>query len=150
MHIRYLLENENSNIRIKLEHQEEMLKKLVKQNEIIEEKSRRKAIRVYGVKEVKGENCKKVVISIISEKFELRNLKDSKIESCFRTGKYEGGKVRPILVKFNRLDTKNSAYKTNKLLKGSEVVIREDLTREKIIILKKTLEKIGNTGKVWT
>lgn len=144
------LEKENADIKIKLAQQEETLKKLAKHNERLDEISRRKTIRIYGVEEINGEKCKKVVMKIFSEKLNLKNVKESKVESCFRVGDSKDNKVRPILVQFTRLDVKHTVYNCKKLLKGSGIVIREDLTREKTNILKKALQKIGNTGKVWT
>lgn len=76
---------------------------------------------------------------------------ESEIEDCFRIGKFIQGKTRPILVKFARLDIKRNIYKIKKMLKGSGIVIREDLTANRVKIIKLLLEKMNGTdGMVWT
>lgn len=58
--------------------------------------------------------------------------------------------MRPIIVQFAYLEDKKSVYGNKKKLKGKGMVIREDLTQEKVKILKLCIEKINANGKVWT
>lgn len=44
--------------------------------------------------------------------------------------------MRPIIVQFAYLEDKKSVYGNKKKLKGKGMVIREDLTQEKVKILK--------------
>ena len=73
------------------------------------------------------------------------------IGDCFRIGKFIQGKPRPILLKFARLDIKRNIYKIKKILKGSGIVIREDLTTKRVKAIKLLMEKMNGTdGMVWT
>ncbi|CAG9814158.1 unnamed protein product [Phaedon cochleariae] len=96
------------------------------------------------------ENCSQIVRNVISEKLEV-DIKEFEIERCFRIGKSVGGqKNRPMIVVFSGIWKRNMIFYKKKLLKGTRLVIREDLTSDQQRILKATTEKIGRGGKVWT
>lgn len=150
------LEKDNSALKTKLKNYEEMIDNLFVKNEKLEQMSKNKAIRIYGVKEIKNESVDKVVLDIINQKMKVIadgkdiNFRMEDIENCFRIGKPLRGKPRPILVNFIHQSTKNMIYNDKKKLKGSGIVIREDLTKEKFNIVKMALEKVGDGGNVWT
>lgn len=150
-----LLEKDNNELKIKLKNYEETIDNLLIKNEKLEQMSKNKAIRIYGVKETKNESVDKVVLDIINNMKVNTNGKDiiygmEDIENCFRIGKPLRGKPRPILVNFIHQSSKNLIYNEKKKLKGSGIVIREDLTKEKANIVKMALEKVGDGGNVWT
>lgn len=137
------LEKENTDINKK--YQDLLIK-----NDKFEQTLKNKSLRIYGLKESKNENCKKTIINFMSKKIGI-TVKETKIEDCFRIGKYENGKDRPIVIKFTRLDIKRNIYNNKKILKGSGMIIREDLTTEGAKLVKMASEKIGNSnGIVWT
>lgn len=143
------LENENSMLKTKIIKQEEVYKTLNERHEKMEQNYRNRGIRVYGVKESKNENTTKVITDLLKQKIKL-NIKETKIESCYRIGKVQRDKPRVIFVYFGRLDIKKNVFSNKKNLKGSGIVIREDLTKDKVKILKMALDKVGENGKVWT
>lgn len=144
-----VLENENSVLKSRIMKQEEAVVTINKRYEKMEQNYRNKGIRIYGVKEGRNENTTKVVIDLIKQKIKL-DVKESKIKSYYGIGKSQKDKPRVIFVYFNRLDVKKKVYSNKKIFKGSGIVIREDLTKEKLNVLKMALEKIGQNGKVWT
>lgn len=143
------LEKENEKLRSQLKRQEEITKNLLIRSEKIDQAQKSKSIRIYGIKEIKNENLNKVVLGIFEKKLGLQ-IKQTKIEKIYRIGKMEKDKIRPVYVTFTRLDIKNNIYNNKKLLKGTGMVIREDLTKEKIKLIKLLQEKCGAADKLWT
>lgn len=144
-----VLKEENAKLKAQLKSQEEVNKTLVVNQERMEQVMRYKTLRFYGIKENQKENPKKIIMEIISNKLGIK-IKETKIESCFRVGKLEKDKVRPILVIFSRIDVKQNVFGNKKKLKGTKVVIREDLTNGKLRIFKIALKQMEKKGLVWT
>lgn len=143
------LEDENANIKSRLQTLEEMNKNIIAKYDKFDSALKRKSLRIYGLKETKDENCSKTTLDLITKKMEIK-MESYNIESCYRVGKYDPNKVRPIYIKFVRLDNKREIFKNKKKLKGTGIVIREELTKEKLEIVKAALNLIGDEGNVWT
>lgn len=143
------LEDENVSIKSKLQKLEEMNKNIIAKYDKFDSTLKRKSLRIYGLKETKNENCSKMTLELVTKKMEIE-IENNNIESCYRVGKYDPNKVRPIFVKFVRLDVKRQIFKNKRKLKGTGIVIREELTKEKLEIVKAALNRIGNEGNVWT
>jgi len=143
------LEKENVSLKNRVRSLEENINNLAGKHDNLEQKYRNKTLRIYGVKEGRSEKTTKVFIDLAKNKLKL-DVKESKIEACYRFGKEKDGKPRPIIISFTRLDIKEQIYASKKALKGSGIVIREDLTQERLGMLKTVLEKVGENGQVWT
>lgn len=143
------LQDENIKIKAELNKLQEINNNLVKNFERIDGVLRCKNLRFYGIKENKNEKTKDVIKDIVSKKLGLK-MSNLEIESCFRVGEIENDKVRPIVATFSHLDLKKSVYNSKKKLKGTGIVIREDLTKNKLNILKTALEKVKSKGIAWT
>lgn len=129
--------------------QDEIIKSMKKSCDKHEQFIRKNNILIYGLKENVNEDCRTNIINIFNNKLKL-NIKISDIERCFRVGKTTTGKCRPLLVKFFNGYHRSVVFQNKKLLKGCQIVIREDLTTEQSKLLKMALEKVGKNGKVWT
>lgn len=68
------------------------------------------------------------------------------LDSCHRLGKDEN-RSKPLLVKFASRSVKREIYSKKSKLKGTKLLIREDLTRRKFQLLKSVKDKF-NTA--WT
>ena len=93
-----------------------------------EQYSRRKSIRIFGVPEEEGESCHSIVQDIVK-----KNLKKdiSPKEDIISTHRITSNITpRPIIVGFTTHDMKMEVMKRRKMLKGSNVVIAEDLCIE--------------------
>lgn len=110
---------------------------------------RRKNIRIFGIKEEKNECTEDVVIKTLSKKLNIDIPSDS-IDECYRVGGVKEGKnKRHILIKFTTFKIKNMIYKNKSNLKGSNLVIKEDLTPYRLNELKMLSDKHG-TRNVWS
>ena len=103
-----------------------------KENEELEMYSRRNSIRVFGIREEDKESCEQQVIGLCKTKLGI-NLAESDIDRAHRIGPSwqrnpDPRRPRAILVKFVRHNVKSEVIHKRRLLKGSNVAIREDLT----------------------
>ncbi|CAH1155050.1 unnamed protein product [Phaedon cochleariae] len=141
--------NENIKLNAKLESQEGIITSLVKRQEKFEKHSRNKNLRIYGLNESEKENSAEVILKFCEIKLGV-HLENYHIENCYRLGDRQRNKARPLYVKFSSLYHRNKVFNNKKRLKGTGVVIREDLTTEELKLLKACLHKTGSNGKVWT
>lgn len=119
--------------------------------EDLEQKMKITQLRMYGVKEKKGENLPEVVSKLLIDKNVLENESGLPILSCYRIGLIRPGnkKPRPIIIKFRDENQRNLAYSNKKNLKGSKMVLTEDLIKSRYNCLCKAKEKFGKEN-VWS
>lgn len=120
---------------------EEKVESLENSVEALEQYSRCNSIRIFGVPEVPAEKVEETVIGLFSDKLKVR-VPLEEIDICHRLREREG-QHRPILVKFCRKSTKNLIYSVKKLLKGTRIVIREDLTSKRMLMIKELSKVLG-------
>lgn len=141
-----LVEAQNVKI-VTLEKENESLRRRVDK---AEQYSRRKQVRLIGVKETAGENLSDVIQVILRDKLKL-NCVDIKPSNCFRIGKKksEGDKPRQVMLRLTSFEDRSLIMKQRKLLKGSGIIIVEDLTKTRHHLLKAAQEAFNKTS-VWT
>ena len=142
------LETENRQLKEQIQSQDKCLQNLSNKYNGLDQYLRSKTVRIYGIKEQKNENLYQVVEELIEKKLDVKI--NGKIENCYRPGKIDDKKMRPIVVHFAYLEDKKLVYGNKRKLKGKAIVIREDLTQENVKILKFSIEKINKKGKIWT
>lgn len=120
---------------------------LTEKLDIIDQKSRSCNLRIFNLKD-KQEDTKNEIRNLLQSKMAL-NLKDEDIQVCYRIGKKEKAKPRGIFLRLASLDLKQIIYSKKKLLKGTGVVIREDLTSVRVQLLNDAIDKVG-LKNAWT
>lgn len=152
------LEKEN----VKLKKSNERLKTTLQEREIVqashanqlndlEQYSRRNSVIIYGIddrnsKETPIETSTKVA-GILTAKLGISvELKD--IDIAHRMGRFLKDGNRPIICKFVTRFKKFEVIKSRKKLKGSPVVIKEDLTRRNIQRVQEVKE-VENVTEAW-
>ena len=113
----------------------------------LEQYGRRNNIRVFGVKEESGENTDNLVIAV-AKKIDV-HLDPSCIDRSHRVGKPGGRYPRPIIVKFTSYATRSAVFQSKRLLKGSKITIREDLTQARLALMKRAIESYSERC-VWS
>ncbi|KAI4470383.1 l1 transposable element-related [Holotrichia oblita] len=113
-----------------------------------EQYSRRYNLRVYGIKEQKNEKVEEVIQNLLIEKFNIEN-PSQYIDVCHRISERKANSDRPIIVKFISQKTKTFVYRSKSKLKGSSIIIREDLTYLNLKKFKMLSEEYGKRN-VWT
>ncbi|XP_031342268.1 uncharacterized protein LOC116170183 [Photinus pyralis] len=137
-------ESELSKVKIELAETKEALR--VYKDET-EQYSRRNSLRFFGVPEINKEDVPTVIATLCSERMHL-NITTDMIDIAHRLPGKEG-KNRPIIVKFISRHAKNLIFRSKKQLKGSSIVIREDLTKARQQLLKECATRYGSKC-VWT
>lgn len=125
------LRAENMKIREQLKEREIKLTSQAEQLNNLEQYTRRNSVRIYGITdnsqmETYTETAK-VVVKLISNKLQIP-VSLSDIDIAHRLGRFDKNANRPIICKFVSRMKKEDVLKARRKLKGTAVVIREDLT----------------------
>lgn len=132
------LQRDNNKMKVELEER----------IDFIEQRHRRKNIRLYGVSEEKNESTEEIVVRTLSKQLNM-DIPPNCIEECYRVGMKTSDNKRHILIKFVSQQMKYAVYKNKSKLKGTRVVVKEDLTPTRINYIKKLCEVHGNRN-VWS
>jgi hypothetical protein len=121
----------------------------------LEQHQRRNNLRFYGVPELPDEDTSAVVVDILQKKMGMV-IDAELIDTSHRVGgKREAERSgaeprpRPILVRFTHHYHRRRSFSGKRQLKGTGIVIREDLTRQRMEVYLKAKERYG-LNKVWT
>ena len=107
-----------------------------------EQYSRKNNIRIIGVPEQTNEKCREVVASLLNKKLKLR-VETAAVGAAHRLPA-KGDRVRPIIVRFLDSDLKQAVMEKRKALKGSKIVIQEDLCLD----MQRLLNRMKNNPSV--
>ena len=79
-----------------------------------EQYSRRNCLLLHNIPETSNENTDDLVIKTVNEElFEAITINE--IDRSHRLGKFQAGKIRPVIVKFARYHTRNKIFRKKKL-----------------------------------
>ncbi|XP_074026905.1 uncharacterized protein [Leptinotarsa decemlineata] len=152
--LKHKTEAENEQLKDKVEKFDQEIKEVVKKTNIHEEKldfmdqnTRLSNLRVFNLNE-RQEDTRNEIKILFQSKMAI-TLRDEDINLCYRIGKKIDEKPRGIFIKLRTLDLKPNIYSKKRLLKGTGVVIREDLKEARVQLLNDSIEKIG-LKNVWT
>lgn len=131
---------------------------LKKQLDNLEQYNRRQTLRIFGITENENENVPEIVEDMLKNKMQL-NISPNNIEECYRIrnkkvlNKPNGGqpnkKSGAIVVKFSTYEDRKMVYKNKSRLKSFKITIYEDLTKTKLLLVNKAIDKYGRQN-VWT
>lgn len=127
---------------------------LINKIDNLEMYGRRSNIRVFGIQEQDNEDCCKLLQTHLYGKLGIE-LHPNAIDRCHRVGPIRqagrGGPTRPraIIVKFTRTCFRNEVISRKKILKNTGVVVYEDLTKNKMDLLKEAGQAFGSRN-VWS
>uniref|UniRef100_A0A6P7GIJ4 Uncharacterized protein LOC114343111 isoform X1 n=1 Tax=Diabrotica virgifera virgifera TaxID=50390 RepID=A0A6P7GIJ4_DIAVI len=108
----------------------------------LDQGNRRMCLRIFNLKEKEKEDTRNEIINLINSKMGL-NLKYEDINLCYRIGKQDKDKARAVYLKLNTIENKQTVYAKKKLLKGTGVVIKEDLTNLKLELVNQLTSLVG-------
>ena len=122
-----------------------------------EQYSRRNCLLIHGVAETQREKTDAVVLDIFQNQLGIPEeaININYFERSHRLGKVRStdqgrrGSKRPIIEKFTSYRTRNEVFYNKKKLKGSNVVITENLTKKRYSLLKASLDVLGRHS-CWT
>lgn len=126
--------------------------KMAERLEAQEMYGRRNSIRIYGIDESTGkEDCVKVVQKFLKDKLNL-TYDSTNFCRAHRVGAPDSTKNRAIIVKLVRHDTKYEIIGKRRVLAGSGFIIREDVTKERSIIMAELIQydDKGRRLSIWS
>lgn len=139
--------NRNKELKELVDQKEAHLKKHEKYLNDLEQYTRLNSVRIYGVNDTdKAETSTKTittVVKVFKNKLDL-NIAPEDVDTAHRLGQFREDGNRPIIVKFVSREVKHSVIKSRRKLKGSAIVIREDLTQKNA----RVLEAVSRTDGV--
>lgn len=136
-----------SNLKKTIEEKEKCLEALQMKLDDLEQYQRRQCVRIFGVGEEAGEDTDLKAIEVARKIGVDLSLHD--IDRSHRIGATGGDRPRGIIVKFVSYRKRSEIFRNKKLLKGSNITIREDLTKCRYQLLQDTIQKYG-IKNVWT
>lgn len=148
------LKSENDRLKTKNEEIADLLTQreqriLVNEKEIneLEQYTRRNSLRIYGISDNdKNENSRTSAnraVSMIKDKLEVP-ITIADVDIAHRLGQFRTDGNRPIIIKFISRELKDTVLRHRRKLKGTALVIREDLTTKNA----KLLEKVSHHSNV--
>lgn len=128
------LTDENIALRKELINTKQTINKLETKVNDLEQYTRRNNLRVFGVPDTgvweTAEQAEEKVLNVINKKLSMADIKGNDIEIAHRVGKFQQGKNRAIIVRFLSRKIKEKVIRERRKLKGSKMLIAEDLTKE--------------------
>ena len=127
---------------------------LITQVDRNEQHSRSECLLLHGVPEKSNpsvpENSKVIFAGELSSKCEGITITEKNIKRAHRYGPpRRDGKPRPIIARFWDAGIRNSVYTKKKNLKGKGIFITENLTKFRMMLLRKANDDFGKEN-VWT
>ncbi|KAJ8873620.1 hypothetical protein PR048_024438 [Dryococelus australis] len=143
-------ETKNSRAELKAKDSElqQVKRDLIIAKDDLEQYQRRNSLRNFGIAEDSQENTDVIALDTIHNKL---NLPDISIRDTDRVGpkNRNNNRPRPIIVKFVSYRQRNEVFMAKRRLAKSSVTIREDITAERIKVLRAAVTKYG-LKNVWT
>lgn len=135
------------NLQAALEAKDKTIAELECKIDDIEQYQRRQCLRIFGIKEENDEDTDEIALKVAKDIGVDLSVTD--IDRSHRVGRKNEDRPRPIIVKFCSYRQRHKMYQNKKLLKGSGVTLREDLTRARHNLLKDCISRYG-LHNVWT
>lgn len=116
--------------------------------DILQQNAKNNNIRIFGLKETDDENLLLKVNELFINKLKI-SLNKNDIVSTYRVGQKTANRPRHVIVTFKDNLSKHNIFNKKKLLRGCNIVFKEDLTVDRLKIVKSASEKFGYKN-VWT
>lgn len=114
----------------------------------LEQYTRRNNLRLHGIPENPNENTDCIVVDFISNKLGITISLDE-IERTHRVGQKRTAHPRAIIIKFGSYRKRSEVFYAKKALKGTGLLITEDLTKQRQSLFAEKKQQVGNKN-TWT
>jgi len=115
-----------------------------------DQQRRSKNLLIFGVMEEEREDTDLLVMHLAMRELGVYVSRED-IEHTHRVGWPSSCKQKPraIMVKFTNCHTRRMVFNNKRKLKGSRLMVREDLTAHRVGLVRQAIARYGQ-GKVWT
>lgn len=103
---------------------------------------------VYNLMEMQEENLMENLLEIFNENMKVK-VNKSDIVKCYRVG-VKGKNPRPVIIRFERYQTKLTILKNCGRLNGTKIGIAEDLTKRRLELYRSLRQKSEDKKQVFT
>ena len=121
---------------------EDLIVKQADQIDSLEQYGRRNCLLLHGIPEKKDENTDTVFIETVTNHLGV-TFQPSDLDRSHRLGSKKDNRPRPIIVKFTRYNQRKVAFNLKKKFKGTQIILTESLTRNRVIMLESAKKKFG-------
>ena len=121
---------------------DEYVKDLEADVEDLRQYSRRTNLLFHGIEEGDRENTDDKIMEVINTKLGL-NLTLDDVGRSHRLGRKAENRKRPIIARFVSYRKRKTVFEAKKKLKGTGIVISENLTKERYELYKKCIQDYG-------
>lgn len=146
------LTNRNKELKELVDQKQQNINRHSRELNDLQQYTRRNSIRIYGIEDtIRSEQSRQTidtVIRIIKNKLDI-NLSHRDIDTAHRLGQFREDGNRPIICKFVSRETKYEVIRARKMLKGTTIVIREDLTQKNAKLLE-TVSRREEVQSAWS
>ncbi|XP_065665636.1 uncharacterized protein LOC136087058 [Hydra vulgaris] len=132
-----VFEPRNARFRAEKNENESPIKNISKKSRILEDRSRRNNLRIEGITESINETWDEIEDKALKLFSNTLKVNEVEIDRAHRTGYKKEGRPRNIIMKLLRYKDKVKILKEAHCLKGLNIYINEDYSRETTIIRKK-------------
>ena len=141
-HVTDSLSTDRDKIMTNIKDLEEDIKELEEELDDLQQYSRRTCLLIHGVKEERNEDIETAVKEVIDTKLQV-GFDDKDIARTHRLGrkKDDNSKPRPIIVRFLSYRQRKKAFDAKKKLKGQKIVITENLTKKRYLLLQRCVQE---------
>lgn len=133
---------------IGIETEESKQKRVEQKLDSVQQHIKNNNIRLMNVPEAEDEDLQERIYDIFKNTMNVA-LEKSDLMSVFRVGRRNANKARHVLVTLKDNSKKMIVYNSKKKLKGSKIIMKEDLTVNRLNIIKIASDKYGFKN-VWT
>ena len=99
----------------------------------LEDRSRRNNVVFFNIPEEAEENCDSIIMNLLTSRGFFESDYTLELDRSHRLGKKkpdsDSSRPRPIIVRFSFYKDKDHVIKNGKLLKGSDIIVREDFSK---------------------
>lgn len=146
------LEEENKELQEEITRMKYIQKKQEIQTNDLEQYTRKNNIRIYGLddrdKNETAQETTYVVLNFLRNKLDI-NMKPSDIDTAHRLGKFQENGNRLVICRFVSRLQRMEVMSRRKTLKGTNFVIREDLTLKNAKLLE-CVSNVSNVKSAWS
>lgn len=136
------------NLQTKIDSLQVICARVQKNTNELEQYSRRNCLRIFGLPESQHEDTNEKVVNLAKSKLGV-NIDPSNIDRSHRIGKPTSTNPRPIIVKFTSYAARARFIKSRRQLKGTNVVVKEDLTKTNQQLLQES-KKHAKVKSAWS
>nr|CAH7717442.1 unnamed protein product [Callosobruchus chinensis] len=143
----------NSTVIKELKDETKMLKEenefLLQKYDDLEQHAKINNLRIYKINETPNKNLPQVMIQLFHTRLGIK-VGTEDIVTCTRIGKRQpNNRPTGVFIKFSSTSIRHNIFNNKKMLKGSGIMVKEDLTDNRMKLMEAAIER-ASLKRVWS